>query len=247
MAKGEPYADPRLVEQYALENPRGPDADFYVSLAAELGARRIIDLGCGTGLLSRELATPGRQVVGVDPAPAMLAFARRQAGAERVQWIEGEASALGTPEADLLVMTGNVAQEFIEDADWLATLAAIRAALRRGGHLAFESRNPEDRAWQRWNRAETYGRFESPSGPVESWVELVSVENGRIGFDAHNVFLSSGEDVVVRSELRFRSRQEISRSLAEAGFTVEHVYGGWNKEPLLASSRLMIFVARRAE
>jgi SAM-dependent methyltransferase len=147
----EHYVDPRLVELYDIDNPRGADTDFYISLAAELDAHRILDLGCGTGLLTRELANPGRQVVGVDPAPAMLAFARRQPGAERVQWVEGDASALGTPEADLLVMTGNVAQVFLDDGDWLTTLLAIHAALRPGGYLAFESRNPEDRGWEQWH------------------------------------------------------------------------------------------------
>src|SRR5690242_1485933 len=138
------YTDPRLVELYDGDNPRGADTDFYVRLAEELGARRILDLGCGTGILTRELAVDGREVIGVDPAPAMLAYARRQPGAERVRWIEGDSSALGTPEADLVIMTGNVAQIFLDDAEWAATLRDIAAALRPGGHLAFESRNPDD-------------------------------------------------------------------------------------------------------
>ncbi len=142
------YLDPRLAALYDIENTRGADTDFYLRLAADLGARKILDLGCGTGLLTRELAVDGRQVVGVDPAPAMLAVARQQPGAERVQWVEGDASVLETPAADLVVMTGNVAQVFLEDAEWVATLRAIHAALRPGGHLAFESRNPDARAWE---------------------------------------------------------------------------------------------------
>jgi SAM-dependent methyltransferase len=246
VAKLDEYLDPRLVEQYHLENPRGPDADFYVQLAAELDAHRIIDLGCGTGLLTRELAIPGREVIGVDPSPAMLAFARRQPRAGRVRWVEGEASAIGTLEADLLVMTGNVAQVFVDDAGWLATLKAIHSALRPGGYLSFESRNPQDRAWERWNRPATYGRFESSNGPTESWVEFVSLRDGQVTYEAHNVFLSTGEDVVVRSTLRFRTLEELSRSLTASGFATEHVYGAWGREPLLETSRLMIFVARRA-
>jgi ubiquinone/menaquinone biosynthesis C-methylase UbiE len=107
------YTDPRLAAMYDIENSRGPDTDFYLGLAAELDAHRIIDLGCGTGLLTSELAAPGRQEGRVDPAPAMLALARRKPAAGRVEWVEGDAAALGIPEADLLVKTGNVAQVFL--------------------------------------------------------------------------------------------------------------------------------------
>lgn len=81
------YVDPRLVELYDSDNSSRADTEFYISLAAELDAHRILDLGCGTGLLTRELATEGREVTGVDPASAMLVYARRQPGAERVQWL----------------------------------------------------------------------------------------------------------------------------------------------------------------
>jgi SAM-dependent methyltransferase len=240
------YVDPRLVELYDIENTRGADTDFYVGLAADLAARTIVDLGCGTGLLTRELALDGRLVIGVDPAPAMLAYARRQPGADRVQWVEGDKDALGTPAADLVLMTGNVAQVFLDDAEWAATLRAIHAALRPGGHLAFESRNPDDRAWERWNREATYERIDSPHGPMECWLELVSVGDGRVRFEGHNVFTATGEVVVASSELRFRSRAELTDSLIKSGFTVEHVYGDWDHGPLVSGSRVMLVVARRS-
>ncbi|GAC1450023.1 MAG: class I SAM-dependent methyltransferase [Ktedonobacterales bacterium] len=239
------YVDPRLVALYNIDNPRGADTDFYVWLAADLDARRILDLGCGTGLLTRELAAEDRHVVGVDPAPAMLAVARRQPGADHVQWIEGDSGALGTPAADLGVMTGNVAQVFLDDGEWAATLRAIHAALRPGGHLAFESRNPDDRAWERWNRDATYERIDSPHGPMACWLELVSVGNGRVRFEGHNVFIATGEVVVASSELRFRSRTELTESLIAAGFIVEHVYGDWDRGPVTSASRVMVFIARR--
>ena len=42
----------------------------------------------------------------------------RQPGAGRVQWIEGDSSALGMPDADLVLMTSNVARVFPNDAEW---------------------------------------------------------------------------------------------------------------------------------
>jgi SAM-dependent methyltransferase len=239
------YVDPRLVALYDLENARGADTEFYVHLAAALDAHTIVDLGCGTGLLTRELAIDGRTVLGVDPASEMLAVARRQQGADRVQWVEGISNALGTPAADLVVMTGNVAQVFLDEAEWAATLCDIHAALRPGGHLAFESRNPEDQAWERWNRQATYAQIDSPFGPLECWLELVCVGNGRVVFEGHNVFTATGEVVVASSELRFRSLAELTNSLIEAGFTVEHVYGDWNRTPVDSASRVMVFIARR--
>ena len=240
------YVDPRLVDLYDIENPRGADTDFYVGLAADLDTRTILDLGCGTGLLTRELAVDGRKVVGVDPSPAMLAYARRQPGADRVRWIEGDASALGTPGADLVIMTGNVAQVFLDDAEWAASLRAIQATLRSGGHLAFESRNPGDRAWERWNPEATYEQFDSPYGRMECWLELVGVGNGRVCFEGHNVFTATGEVVIASSELRFRGLAELTDSLIDAGFTVEQVYGDWERGPLVGTSRVMVFVARRS-
>ncbi|NOK60849.1 MAG: class I SAM-dependent methyltransferase [Chloroflexi bacterium AL-W] len=142
------YVDPRLVELYDIENACGADTDFYVRLATDLNARTILDLGCGTGLLTRELSVGGRRVVGIDPAPAMLVVARRPSSLDQVQWVEGDSRDLGEPAADLVIMTGCVAQVFLDDAEWATTLHNIHTALRPGGCLAFESRNPDDRAWE---------------------------------------------------------------------------------------------------
>ena len=52
---------------------------FTVAKAEEIGARRVLDLGCGSGPLFQPLASRGISVTGLEPAPAMLELARAEA------------------------------------------------------------------------------------------------------------------------------------------------------------------------
>ena len=241
------YIEPRLVELYETDNPRGIDYDFYIQLAKDIHAKNILDLGCGTGLLAREMASHGWNVTGIDPAAAMLAYGQKQADAHLVRWVEGDSSALGEPDADLVLMTGNVAQVFLEDADWRRTLQHIYDALLPGGYLAFESRNPGLKEWETWTPEKTHTRSQTLHGELECWLELVSVKDGKVHFQAHNSFTETGESLVTNSTLKFRTEQEIRQSLEQTGFQVHHVYGGWRKEAFSSQCRLMIFVAQRPE
>jgi SAM-dependent methyltransferase len=242
----DPYRDPDLVGLYDLDNPGGKDHAYYRALADDLDARSIIDLGCGTGLLTRSLAKPGRTVVGVDPSSTMLDYARRQPGADAVTWIHGDASVLppaGT--ADLAVCTG-CAIMHVAPADLLPTLTSVARALRPGGTLSFETRNPAYREWERWTPEATYGERVTPVGPLREWLEVTEVQAGRVVFDAHNVF-PDGEDRVYTSTLYFRTAEEFARALDKAGFTDVAVYGSWQEGPVEDSSSFYLFRARRAD
>lgn len=71
-----------------------------------------------------------------------------------VEWVEGTAAqARWEGEFDLAVMTGHAFQCLVTDQDLRASLPAIRTALREGGHFAFETRHPQARAWEDWNRS----------------------------------------------------------------------------------------------
>ena len=56
-----------------------------VALAKELGARRVLDMGCGTGKQISRFAGSDVQVYGLDLSPGMLAQAREQAAGRCVQ------------------------------------------------------------------------------------------------------------------------------------------------------------------
>ena len=59
------------------------------------------------------------------------------------------------------------------------------------------------------------------------------------------IFNATGEVVVASSELRFRSRAELTNSLISCGFTVEQIYGDWDRGPVVSTSRVMVIVAHR--
>jgi SAM-dependent methyltransferase len=238
VTRDDPYRDRDLVALYDLDNPGGADHRWYAALADSLDARRIVDLGCGTGLLTRRLATAGRTVVGVDPSRTMLAWAREQEGADRVAWVEGDATAMPADgDVDLVVCTGNAIMH-LDDAELATAAARSRAALRAGGVLAFETRNPAAREWERWTRAATFGERETHVGLLTEWIEVVDVTDGRVTFDAHNVF-PDGEDRVYRSVLVFRDEAAVRASLEAAGFEVT-VDGGWAGEPVTDAARLLV-------
>ena len=91
----ESYADPRLAALYDALNPADASTAFHLSLPGAPPAR-ILDVGCGTGLLACEFAARGYDVTGVDPAAAMLATARARPGGDRVRWIQASAAGLDT-------------------------------------------------------------------------------------------------------------------------------------------------------
>ena len=219
------FAEPKLAEIYdLLDSPDRPDLAPYLDMADEFGAHSVIDLGCGTGMLACRLAARGFEVVGIDPAAASLSVAKRKASAPLVRWIAGTAAQLKGLQADLITMTGNVAQVFVTDEEWMTTLRVCRDALRPGGRLVFEVRDPTRQAWKGWNRDQSSQTIEAPGiGTVESWVELMNVELPLVSFRYTFVFRKDGSVMTSESTLRFRSRSEIAETLSRVQLTVEAI------------------------
>lgn len=75
------FADPRQAVLYDVFDDDRSDLDAYVAIAREVGARRAVDVGCGTGSLAISLAEEGIHVIGVDPAAASVDVARSKPAA----------------------------------------------------------------------------------------------------------------------------------------------------------------------
>ncbi len=248
------FYDPRLVAIYNTVCPVDGYEKFYVELARKLSASTIIDIGCGTGLLTCALAKQGHQMIGVEPSIFMLEVAHKSPCGNQVKWIQGYASSLEDFNADLAIMTGHVAQFHLEDEDWQNALTSIYRALHPEGYLAFESRNPSVQPWVS-NKKQDFVDWYSPNfrqqvvdpvvGPIEVWLEIIEVKDKKVTTDVHYLLTKTGEELLSRNTLIFRSREEITQSLEDAGFAVEDVYGNWDWSLANQESPEYIFVALR--
>ncbi|WP_067965967.1 class I SAM-dependent methyltransferase [Nocardiopsis trehalosi] len=235
------FGHPRLAAVYDPLDPDRGDLDAYLRIAEETAARRVLDIGCGTGVFALQLAERGIEVVGVDPAHASIDVARAKPGAERVRWIRGDASAVPPMRADLATMTANVAQAITDPRAWAATLRSAYAALRPGGRLVFETRVPARRAWREWTRERTHRVVDIPGvGPVTSWCRVTEVDGPLVSFRWTYVFGADGGVLTSDSTLRFRERREVEDDLAAHGFAVEEVRDAPDRP-----GREFVFLARR--
>jgi SAM-dependent methyltransferase len=106
-------------------------------LLAGVAAGRVLDIGCGTGSLTRAAARRAGSAVGIDLSSAMLAVARRRAeahGPGTVSFIQGDAQIHPFVPASFDVALSRTGAMFFGDP--VAAFRSIGGALRPGGRLA---------------------------------------------------------------------------------------------------------------
>jgi SAM-dependent methyltransferase len=237
------FEEPRLARLYDPLDPDRGDLDVYAAIVEEFGAGSVLDIGCGTGTFACLLARRGVEVIGLDPAAASLDVARAKPGAELVRWVHGDAASLPALQVDLVTMTGNVAQVFLTDEEWDLVLRSAHAALRPGGRLVFETRDPARRAWLEWNRQASQARTGIPGvGGLQTWTEVTEVRGDLVSFRSTFLFEADGAVLTSESTLRFRHFKEVADSLRSAGFVLDEVRDAPDRP-----GREFVFVARRPE
>jgi 2-polyprenyl-6-hydroxyphenyl methylase/3-demethylubiquinone-9 3-methyltransferase len=140
---------------HAINRPR---VDFYLKALGDLSGRLVLDAGCGGGLVARELAGAGAEVVGVDRSLGSLGVARRAVGRRGPGNPEGVPRSIGSfrpaqGRLERLPFAGGafdavVAADVLEHLpDLPAAVAELARVLAPGGSLVFDTVNRTPWSW----------------------------------------------------------------------------------------------------
>lgn len=125
-------------ESYMVPTLFGPWATKLIEAADPQPGERVLDLGCGTGIVARQVAWrlgTGGAVTGIDLSPDMLAVAQASAAREgaAIEWCQGSAETLPFPEQTFDLVLCQFALMFF--ADKAAALAEMRRVVTRNGRV----------------------------------------------------------------------------------------------------------------
>lgn len=209
-------------ERAGVVHAAGPDVAFAERVLGLRPGMRVLDLACGWGRTSIELARRGYEVIALDLSPDLLAIGRARAEAAdvAVAFVEGTARSL----ADLsrfdavCAFYDDCLVAYAEEADNRAAIARVARALRPGGRLLFGTTDcppllpPEQRCVRREDgeTIEETIRFDTAS---------------RTGTSERLHRLAGGHVERYRRVRRHHSLDEVTVLLAEAKL---ELVGAWN-------------------
>ncbi len=135
----DPGRDPWNPAQYdRFQRERSQPFFDLMALVVPEPQMRVLDLGCGTGALTRRLAEQlrARETLGVDRSPAMLErCAEQRAGSASLSFQQGDLAAL-KPDGSWDLVFSNAALHWVEDHP--ALLRQLKGCLAPGGQLAVQ-------------------------------------------------------------------------------------------------------------
>lgn len=251
----EHYADAALYD-YEYRRRRA-DVTFYRELAQRRGAKRILELGAGSGRVTIPLARDGHQVVAVDQSKAMLAkLSSRVASlpasaAARVTVVPGDLCTFSAPgKFDLVIAAFNVVEHLYTRGEVAACLAQVAAHLAPGGAFVFDVQLP-DLAWlardptKRWAKTRftdpttKRAMFYSTNHDYDPISQIVVI---RLYYDPVD---GKGPSRIVKLTQRKFFPAELEALVAGAGYRVTARYGDFFWAPLDGTAESQVLVCER--
>jgi len=243
----------------AAQRPQQPEAGLPLLPAAQVQAQvdgveryisleprsRVLDLSCGNGRQTLELARRGYRVLGIDSQEGALAAARAAAREERlnVHFLHTDIRQISyRGEFDVVVNLQCALGLLPNDRDQLRVLEGTRKGLKSGGRLLLDMLNKE---WlMRHFEPNHWAPGESADGSVSLDRISFDLETGRLNDHRTIVGLDGGRAPSFMS-LRVYTLTEIKSLLDRAGLSFLKVWGGYEDEPYGMDSPRMVVLAQR--
>lgn len=230
------------------------DVAFYVE-EAKRATGLVLELGCGSGRVLVPVARAGVPVTGLDASPDMLRVCRSRLRQEGLaaELICGDMRRFALHQNFALVtIPFRPFQHLLEVEDQMACLSSIREHLAPGGALVFDVFNPDLKMLNSEDTAPVQEfSFELPDGrQVTRSIRRLRHDRARQIQHlevVHDVRHSDGSTRQTTEALpmRYFFRYELEHLLSRCGFSVEHLYGDFDRRPVGEDgSAELIFVAR---
>ncbi|MDF2154246.1 class I SAM-dependent methyltransferase [Vibrio sp. CAU 1672] len=223
--------------------------DFIRSQIELTQARSLLDICCGTGIVTIPLAKHLDDVIGIDIADSMLEHARNKAlQLDNLAFINQNACRFALHrQFDIAVMTGNSVQAFLDDEMLESVLASIALHLKQGARFIFDARMPtaynleldSDMAlWQSYSLPEV--------GEVEYFGMSDKYDSDK-GILYYRIKRCYPDGSVKHSgiDLKFRTLDEYTTSLHRAGFQIIEKYSSWTANLYTEESDNLICIAEK--
>jgi SAM-dependent methyltransferase len=246
-----------LYDHVGAYNARA-DVAFYVEEATRTDGK-ILELASGTGRVMLPIARAGKEVTGVELSRKMLDRCRERVAAEpddvraRITLVEGDMRDFALEERfSLAIIPFRPMQHLMTIEDQLSCLDAIRRHLVPGGRLIFDVFNPVLVRIGSPPAAEWNDTPETPLPDGSSFRRsgrMVAVHRIEQINDVELIYYvtppgGETERRVHAFGMRWFMRPELEHLVARAGFTLDTIYGNFDRTPLTDGSPEMIVVAR---
>jgi len=226
---------------------------FIEAQLSAVGARRVLDVACGTGMHAIALAERGYDVTGVDASGGMIAKARSNAqsagvAVDFVQASFGSLSAVCGAGYDALLCLGNSIPHVTGLAGLADALQDFAAVLRLGGVLLIQNRNFDAvlASGERWMEPQSHVAGD------DEWVflrfyDFLSQETLRFNFvTLHRTAGEAWRQTVTNSNLVPLPQSDLVEHLQRAGFCDVHSFGSLQGEDFdQRASPNLVLTARR--
>ena len=135
------FAGYSTLERFGAGWERAAEHADLLALLPAVDGRRVLDLGCGAGQLSRHLATTGAaEVVGIDVSERMLALAHAEWAHPRVTYLRGAIEEAKFPAGRFDLVVSSLALHYVDD--YRGLVLRIAEWLTEGGILVYSTEHP---------------------------------------------------------------------------------------------------------